>query len=255
MSTLDTEDVDYCRRIFPGATVWQYDYLNDDVDAVYTPTGQTHIDTHTWKLPQSLRTALADTSNKWIILINPPFATSTSYGWESKADVSNTKVRTYMGDSLGKASQELFAQFYHRIHTEMPVHTYMGIYSTLKYVNSGDFEVFREKIFDYTYQRGFIFSSQNFQGTNGQFPVGFLFWDTSVHTPIHTQNIQVDIVDNSTRRIGTKTWQTGISSGFLSKWIPRPKCSIPTVPYSSGVTIYGTNGAKIALDKMSENAI
>ena len=56
--------------MFPGATVFQYDYLNDDVENVFDDQsifgGQS-------KLPQNLRNDLANPDIKWIIFINPPY--------------------------------------------------------------------------------------------------------------------------------------------------------------------------------------
>lgn len=38
LSTLLPEDVPHCKRAFPGATVFQYDYLNDDIEHVFPQT-------------------------------------------------------------------------------------------------------------------------------------------------------------------------------------------------------------------------
>lgn len=76
LSTLHHEEVDYLERIFHGATCFQYDYLNDDVDLLFRPENQDSLLLDKWKLPQKLRDDLANSANKWVILINPPFATS-----------------------------------------------------------------------------------------------------------------------------------------------------------------------------------
>jgi len=58
---------------------------------------------------------------KWIIFINPPFATSQKAGYsgESKQSVSATKIRPLMHKAdLGEVSRELFAQFLFRIRKE-----------------------------------------------------------------------------------------------------------------------------------------
>ena len=76
LSTLHHEEVDYLERIFHGATCFQYDYLNDDVDLLFRNEDQDSLLSDKWKLPQKLRDDLANPENKWVILINPPFATS-----------------------------------------------------------------------------------------------------------------------------------------------------------------------------------
>ena len=104
LSTLYPEDVEHCSRLFPGATVFQYDYLNDDVGNVFdgdnTPD-EPRLDfggARTWKLPQRLRDELQNPNLRWIVLINPPFATAQKGGatGANKADVSMTRVRQVM---------------------------------------------------------------------------------------------------------------------------------------------------------------
>lgn len=139
--------------MFPGVTAFQYDYLNDDVENVFIPPGQTSTQVADWKLPKKLRDDLANPVNKWVIFINPPFATSTNHGDTSKETVSTTKVREYMMDQgLGNSSQELFAQFIYRIKREIP-RAHLALISTLKYINSPANEEFREKLFSFEYKK------------------------------------------------------------------------------------------------------
>ena len=77
LSTLHHEDVQHCKRVFPGATVFQYDYLNDDVESVFDD--QSLFDRES-KRPQNLLRDLYDPDIKWIIFINPPFATAQKAG-------------------------------------------------------------------------------------------------------------------------------------------------------------------------------
>src|SRR5471030_78082 len=77
LSTLHHEDVQHCKRVFPGATVFQYDYLNDDVETVFDD--QSLFDAPCQR-PANLLRDLYDPNIKWIIFINPPFATSQTAG-------------------------------------------------------------------------------------------------------------------------------------------------------------------------------
>lgn len=71
ISTLSEDDANYCRRIFSAAEVFQYDYLNDDVEELFGEgDGQRR------KMPEKLRKDLHNPKLKWLIFINPPFATS-----------------------------------------------------------------------------------------------------------------------------------------------------------------------------------
>ena len=74
-------------------------------------------------MPQKLMDDLKNPNLKWIIFINPPFATSQKSsrekGHDSKIDVSKTAVRELMTkENLGAASRELFTQFIYRISKE-----------------------------------------------------------------------------------------------------------------------------------------
>lgn len=43
LSTLYREDVEHCQRLFPAATVFQYDYLNDDVGSLFAGGGANRV--------------------------------------------------------------------------------------------------------------------------------------------------------------------------------------------------------------------
>ena len=69
ISTLEKTDAEYCQKIFPAATCFQYDYLADDIPQL---AGQFTFGTKT-KMPPTLVADLANPKIKWIIFINPPF--------------------------------------------------------------------------------------------------------------------------------------------------------------------------------------
>ena len=199
MSTIDTGEVLYMNsnNMFPGATVFQYDYLNDDVDLVMS--GADLLDDKLgWKLPRKLREALADKSNKWVVLMNPPYGEATAgvASGSNKEGVSDTAVKKHMTDAdMGKAGNELFVQFMYRVHKEFKNSVHIGMYATLKYVNSQAFEPFRDKIFQPEYKGGFIFPASSFQGTKGEWPVSFMVWDWSKSISLEQQDITVDVYD------------------------------------------------------------
>jgi hypothetical protein len=198
MSTLDDGEVSYLQsnNMFPGATIFQYDYLNDDVQLVMLGTDLLD-DKAGWKMPRKLREALADKTKKWVVLINPPFAEvgSSVASGANKKEVSITEIQSCMHTyDVGRASRELFVQFLFRISNELP-NALVGMYAKLKYVNAQAFEKFREKIFQPLYKAGFIFPSSAFQGTKGQWPVSFLVWDWSQRASLEGQKILMDVYD------------------------------------------------------------
>lgn len=72
MSTLSEEETAYCRKMFPGAVVFQYDYLNDDVDFMeYAGLEAMGIRK---KLPDRLQEELRNPGLRWVILLNPPYS-------------------------------------------------------------------------------------------------------------------------------------------------------------------------------------
>ncbi len=137
------------------------------------------------KLPKSLQEILKDNEKrkKLIIFINPPYAeaasaTQVTNTGKNKDGVSlgNATYERYK-DSMGKASNELFAQFFFRIYKEIP-HCHLAAFSKLKYVNSSNFIKFRET-FQAKFLKGFIAPAYTFDNVKGNFPIGFLIWDLS----------------------------------------------------------------------------
>jgi hypothetical protein len=244
LSTLHEEDVQHCQRVFPGATAFQYDYLNDDVERVFE---QQSLFSGDLKLPANLQRDLADPAIKWIIFINPPFATSQKAGYsgESKKSVSDTKVRPLMHEQdLGEVSRELFAQFLFRIRREFAGKTaHLGLFSTLKYVNANNDQKFRDSVFQFGFEDGFIFSSANFAGTQqaNPFPVGFLVWNLSRQKKLEQQKIEVTVLDDDASKLGRKRIVSEHRDRFLSKWIERVPATEIFPPLGSAIIVKGTN--------------
>ncbi len=244
LSTLSHEDVQHCQRVFPGATVFQYDYLNDDVESVFDE--QSLFD-RVCKKPANLLRDLYDPNIKWIIFINPPFATSQKAGYsgESKQSVSDTKIRPLMHQAdLGEVSRELFAQFLFRIRREFAgKQAHLGLFSTLKYINSNNDQKFRDQVFQFTFEDGFVFSSANFSGTRAAnpFPVGFLVWDLTTKKMLEAQKLEVTILDDDTSKLGRKLIVSEHRDRFLSKWIDRPNATEIFPPLGGAITVKGGN--------------
>jgi hypothetical protein len=221
MSTLDQADIDVMKatKTCVAAEKFQYDYLNDDV------TDDGRIDySLTNKIPDGLRKAIKN-GKKILVLINPPYAEASDHGIESKESVAKTKVAKSMMEKLGKADKELFTQFVARIAKEIPSAT-MAMFSTLKYVNAPNFEEFRKQ-WDTDYLGGFIVPSKSFEGLNGNFPIGFLIWQTSHGDNNLSQitEIKVDVLDKYAKPIGEKTFYNLPNDIYLNVWFERPKAN------------------------------
>jgi len=141
-----------------------------------------------------------------LVLINPPYAeAANSPGNEGKTDVANTKISKNILD-YGFALRELFTQFLIRISNELPNAT-VAIFSTLKYVNAPNFEKFR-KLWNAKYRGGFVVHSKAFDGLNGDFPIGFLIWQTNQNSQKRQEIIEIEteILDKFSNAIGEKSF-------------------------------------------------
>ncbi len=224
MSTLDQADVDVMKaaKTCVASQRFQYDYLNDDI------TDEGTIDyTLSDKLPMSLRKIIEDSKKgkkKILVLINPPYAESgNGLSQGNKESVAKTKFADKCMTNYGKASNELFSQFVARISKELP-NCVLAMFSTLKYINSNNFEDFR-KVWNAKYLDGFIVHSKAFDGLDGDFPIGFLIWKTENNSPDRypITEISCEILNKNAEPEGEKKFYNIPTSQFLSKWIKRPK--------------------------------
>ncbi|GAA9993514.1 hypothetical protein VN1042_14210 [Helicobacter pylori] len=206
LSTLDSNDVAIVKELAAANKlnllenhVFQFDFLNDDFN----------------KAPKSLQEILNDKEKrkKLIIYINPPYAEAGN-----KAKMSGTgkhKDLVARGnlicekykDELDKANNELFAQFFMRIYRELNG-CIMASFSKLKYLNSSNFKKFRE-VFKAKFLEGFMVPADSFDNVKGQFPIGFLVWDTATPPPSlkPTNVLNLEVFDSLGEFLGYKTFK------------------------------------------------
>ena len=236
LSTLHAGEADHLKKVFPSATCFQYDYLNDDVEYLFAE-GKLPFEP-TWKLPKKLRDELADPTITWIVYINPPFATAQdAKKKKSKTGVSKTKVEILMDRAkTGHAKRELLVQFMFRIIHELPKNTYLGMFSKL-YLNAPDSAAYRDKFFNYKYEKGFSFKSTTFHGVTGKYPICFLIWNLSKKR--ENKTIEIDVSNEDAKTIGIKHLRLINKKDVLNNWFKRPQnsaaCILP--PLSNGITV------------------
>ena len=251
MSTINNDDIEYCRKTFKDACLFQYDYLNDDIDDKNIKYK---------KLPLILQNDLKNKNIKWIIFINPPYATSQVAGTNSKSkkNVSVSKIRDIMhSEKLGEASRELYAQFMFRINQEFINNNniILAIFSKTNYIKYNNNEKFRNKVCSYKFISGFIFSSSNFDNTSKTtpFPVSFIIWNINNKYNIRNENIMLDVIDDKCNIIDKKNYSVVDRNNLLNKWIKRIRTSYTFVPLSSAIKVK-TSGRDIR-DKVCEGFI
>ncbi len=206
LSTLDSNDVAIVKELAAANKlnllenhVFQFDFLNDDFKSD--------------KVPKSLREILEDKEKrkKLIIYINPPYAEAgnkakMSGTGEHKAKVArNNKTHETYKDLLGSGSNELFAQFFMRIYKELNG-CIMASFSKLKYLNSSNFKKFRE-VFKAKFLEGFMVPADSFDNVKGQFPIGFLVWDTATPPLKPTNALNLEVFDSLGEFLGYKTFK------------------------------------------------
>ncbi len=257
MSTLDEADVDVMKatKTCIAAARFQYDYLNDDI------TDDGNIDySLSNKVPPALRQAIAE-GKKLLVLINPPYAEATNAnntvngGGENKTGVAKTKVASFSMQKYGKASNELFTQFVARIAQEMPTAT-LAMFSTLKYVSSPTLAKFREE-WSAKYLDGFVVHSKAFDGINGNFPIGFLVWDTNqlAKKSIVISEIATEVLDKNANPVGEKVFYNTSNIPLLTDWVHRSKANnFDVIPLKNAVTP-ATATKDLRGTKWSDNAI
>ena len=173
-STLDQSDVDVMHdRIANGANlldshVFRFDFLNDSFDL----------------LPDGLREIINDPERrrKLVIYINPPYAEATTA--KTVTGTSKNKAGTAIGNRthekykgiIGKAGNELFAQFLIRIYREIPL-CRIANFSKLKNLQSSNFSDFRKE-FRAQLEKFFAVPADTFDNVSGQFPISFQMWNT-----------------------------------------------------------------------------
>ncbi|GAA8658506.1 hypothetical protein KYTH85_14970 [Helicobacter pylori] len=195
LSTLDSNDVAIVKDLAAKNHlkllenhVFQFDFLNDDFKSD--------------KMPKSLQEILNDKEKrkKLIIYINPPYAEAgnkakMSGTGEHKAKVArNNKTYEVYKDFLGSGANELFAQFFMRIYRELNG-CIMASFSKLKYLNSSNFKKFRE-VFKAKFLEGFMVPADSFDNVKGQFPIGFLVWDTATPPLKPTNALNLEVFDS-----------------------------------------------------------
>ncbi|GAA9610764.1 hypothetical protein HpHA76_14530 [Helicobacter pylori] len=201
LSTLDSNDVAIVKKLAAANKlkllenhVFQFDFLNDDFK----------------KAPKSLQEILNDREKrkKLIIYINPPYAKAgnkakMSGTGEHKAKVArNNKTHETYKDFLGSGANELFAQFFMRIYMELDG-CIMASFSKLKYLNSSNFKKFRE-VFKAKFLEGFMVPADSFDNVKGQFPIGFLVWDTATPPLKPTNALNLEVFDSLGEFLGYK---------------------------------------------------
>ena len=212
-STLDQADVNVMHeRIEHGANllknhVFQFDFLNDE----FIPQKEGG------KMPNSLYEIISDEEKrkKLVIYINPPYAEGDNVRGIGRKNVHVSRIHSKYQDIIGKASSEMFAQFFTRIYNEIP-NCKLGEFSTLKILQAPNFSDFRN-FYRAKLEKIFVVPANTFDNVSGEFPIGFFIWDTN-KKEIFKETI-ADVYDKKGRFIGIKLLPSYDGEKYISDWL------------------------------------
>ena len=199
--------------------VFQFDFLND---SFLDETDKNGNVTHKSKLPRSLQEIISDPEKrkKLVIYINPPYAeasnarTVTGSG-QNRAGLSKSTIQERYKNRLGRAGNELFAQFFARIVDELPS-AVLAQFSKLKIVQAPNFREFR-KTFRAKPGRFFLVPANTFDNVKGDFPIGFQIWHTG--TEEFFQQAEADVYDSKGDYLGKKNLYSYDDDLFIINWL------------------------------------
>lgn len=186
--------------------VFQFDFLN----APFT------------KLPEKLQEIVNDPEKrkKLIIYINPPYAEASnartvSGTGSNRPGLSISVVKETYKKQLGRAANELFAQFFARIAVELDG-CKLAVFSKLKTMQGPNFTEFR-KNFPAQLRRMFIVPANTFDNVKGSFPIGFQIWDTG--TKEEFRQITTDVYNSAEELIGKKNLYAYNNGSLIIDWL------------------------------------
>lgn len=118
-----------------------------------------------------------------VFYTNPPYGTANNLKSKkfNKIGIAKNKVNGLMKNTkLGRASQQMYAQFYYRAYLIIKhfhlTNAYICFFSQPQFLTGGSYwKKFNDKVLShFIVKDGFIVPSGTFSGTNNKWPVGFL---------------------------------------------------------------------------------
>ena len=212
-STLDQADVNVMHeRIQHGANlldnhIFQFDFLNDE----FIPQREGG------KLPDTLFDIITNEEKrkKLVVYINPPYAEGDNVRGIGRKNIHISKIHSKYQNIMGKASSEMFAQFFTRIYTEIP-NCKLAEFSKLKILQAPNFSDFRN-FYRAKLEKIFLVPANTFDNVSGEFPIGFFIWDTNKKEVF--KEVITDVYNKKGNFLGVKLLPSYDDKKYISDWL------------------------------------
>ena len=195
-STLFESELEIGKRYNPEATKFQFDFLNDEIVGKNSLLG-----VYNDKLPKGLKDALLE--NKPIVFfLNPPYATANVMGTNEKhkAGVAKTMINEQMlKDKIGRASQNLYAQFLYRIiqiKNEFNLtNCHIALFSPTLFLTGSSYAKFRNVFLNnFSFDNAIQFKASHFADVSDKWGISFSIWHNGITK--NKNNFDYTLVDN-----------------------------------------------------------
>ena len=237
-STLFESELLLGKKYNPEATSFTYDFLNDDVEN----TPENTPNPKDWKMPESLLNELKTNDKPIVFYTNPPYGTSGKLQKDgtSKKNMSNNLVNKYMRkEQYGKASQQLYAQFYARILKLVNdfnlKNVYIAFFNNTRHFSGGDYwEKFNTKLFrNFELKLANMFNASEFSDTSDTWPITFSIYKLKKNPNCDIKKLTFDLdVEKSKYNpqegtykildLQTKHTHPVYNDSALSEWMKKP---------------------------------
>lgn len=237
LSTLEQSELNSSEKLSTEAReTFVFDFLNGDMR----------------NLPSSLLNALKK-GGKFAFIINPPYGQAGNFrgNGSTKKTISNTATLTEMkSKGMGKPGLELTVQFLWRIMALVKEYNLtdvtLGLFSNPTWMTGDSFETFRKEWLKVaTFNNGFAFCSNEFEGVKPGWAINFSVWTLSKkNSNSPSQLFPCDIMERSDDglnviKVGEHTYYNLDGMTPASKWVRNnlhPK-TVKSICTTNGITL------------------
>jgi hypothetical protein len=209
-STLEQAELEQSKQYNKEATSFVFDFLNGEFKDLPI------------KLQESIKA-----KKKMIVFMNPPYATAANGNADenSKAGVAKTKVNEQMlKDKIGKASQNLYAQFMYRV---MQLQKLFGVevnvclFSKPLHLTGPAWASFRDSwLHEYRFIEGCIFCASHFANCSSKWGISFEIWKPGINENNNVFPHQLlEVINGGVEILNTKDIYNTDGIESASEWV------------------------------------